>query len=374
MGRKKILLVTGKFPGVSSDMDGGSVMVSQLIDLFGNEAELDVLFTRSFNERYSQIKGVREVFFHPCKYRDDNKFFRRIKNVAWNSERISKLIPQYDRVLIIHCCKVFGLAGLPYEQIGKVVLFPMFLSSSYSLSGEVVPFEYTLLEREILTRIKAIVTPTYVEKEDLERNYNVDPHRIAIVPRAVSPFITNQVRSCSTYHNIIYIGSIKTQKNTEQSIELVRILKAKGLGVHLNIVGGIQNLLTYERCKKLINDYDLGSQVSFLGVLPQSELAEAISCSDLNISVSLWETFGRGIIEGLAGGLPTVVLNRLDCLKQMLPHDSGLLYADDINAMASLIFKLCNDTGYYKNQSQRTPAVSKLFSVANQKRLLSELI
>lgn len=374
MGRKKILLVTGKFPGVSADMDGGSIMVSQIIEMFGDEAELDVLFTRSFNGEYCKINGVNKVYFNPCKYRDENKFSRRIKNVYWNSGMLSLLIPRYEKVIIIHCSKAFGLDVLPDEQISKVILFPMFLSSSYKLSGEVVPAEYTLLEKKVIAKLRTIITPTYIEKEDLIKNYNIDPDRVVVIPRAVSPCITNKVRSCSAHHNIIYIGSIKTQKNTEQSIELVRLLKAKGLDVHLNIVGGIQNMLTYERCEKLINDYDLGSQVSFLGVLHQSQLANVISCSDLNISVSLWETFGRGIIEGLAGGLPTVVLNGLVCLKRILPHDSGLLYADDVNTMASLIFRLCTDCDFYESQSRRTSVVSELFSVDSQKRLLAKLI
>ncbi len=374
MDRKKILLVTGKFPGVSSDMDGGSVMVSQIIEMFGREAELDVLFTRSLNEKYCTINGVNRIYFHPCKYRDDNKFLRRIKNVSWNSGRISRLISQYDRVVIIHCCKAFGLEGLPEEQIAKVVLFPMFLSSSYSLSGEVVPEEYTVLERKVIAKIETIVTPTYVEKEDLVRNYKIDPGKISVIPRAVSPLITNQVRSCSAHHNIIYIGSIKTQKNTEQAIELINILSNMGLSVHLNIVGGIQNQLVFERCEGLIKDYDLSSQVSFLGVLSQDEIANVISHSDLNISVSRWETFGRGIIEGLVGGLPTVVLHKLDCLKQIIPHDSGLMYAYDINTMADMIFRLCRDSDFYRLQSLRTSAVSELFSVGNQKRMLAELI
>ena len=68
------------------------------------------------------------------------------------------------------------------------------------------------------------------------------------------------------------------------------------------------------------------------------------------------------------------MLNGLVCLKRILPHDSGLLYADDVNTMASLIFRLCTDCDFYESQSRRTSVVSELFSVDSQKRLLAKLI
>ena len=186
MEKRRLLLVTGKFPGVSHDTDGGSTMVRQLIDLFGADSMLDVLFTRSINDNYKKINGVNKVFFHPCRFRDDNKFIRRILNADWNRNKIMQLIDGYDKVIIIHCSKAFGLEHLNQEQIKKVVLFPMFLSSSYKRSGETVPDEYTLLEQKVLSKMKTIITPSFVEKEDLISEYSISEQNIIIVPRAIN--------------------------------------------------------------------------------------------------------------------------------------------------------------------------------------------
>lgn len=370
MEGERILLVTGKFPGMSHDTDGGSIMVRHLIDIFGCNNKLDILFTRTYNNCFQTIHNVTNVIFHPCKFRNDNKFARRILNVNWNKDRIANLIVDYNRVIIIHCCKAFGLEKLPQSQIDKIILFPMFLSSSYIMSGEVVPAEYTLLEHNILSKIKTIITPTYVEMNDLIANYNVPQNNITIIPRAINSSIKNIVRTRSIENNIIYIGSIKKQKQSECAIKLFSLLKTLGLNIHLHLVGGIQDKDVYERCQNLIQGNNLGSEVFIHGVLSQDELVKLLEMMDINISVSQWETFGRGIIEGLASGLPTVVLSKLECLNGLLPTESGLLYANNIASMAAIIHKLCIDDTFYKIQSERTVNVKTLFSIDKQRDLI----
>lgn len=367
MDGERILLVTGKFPGMSHDRDGGSIMVRHLIDIFGCNNKLDILFTRTYNNCFQTIQNVNNVIFHPCKFRNDNKFARRILNANWNKDKIAHLIVDYDRVIIIHCCKAFGLENLPQSQIDKIILFPMFLSSSYIMSGELVPVEYTMLEHNILSKLKTIITPTYVEMNDLITNYNVPSNNITIIPRAINSSIKNIVRSRSIENNLIYIGSIKKQKQSESAIKLVSLLKPLGLNLHLHLVGAIQDNEVYERCQNLIQENNLGSEVFIHGVLSQDELVTLLEIMDINISVSQWETFGRGIIEGLASGLPTVVLNKLECLNGLLPTESGLLYATDIESMAAIIYKLCIDDAFYKLQSERTVNVKALFSIDKQR-------
>lgn len=363
MEGERILLVTGKFPGMSHDTDGGSIMVRHLIDILGCNNKLDILFTRTYNSCFQTIHNVNNVIFHPCKFRNDNKFARRILNANWNKDRIAHLIVDYDRVIIIHCCKAFGLESLPKSQIDKIILFPMFLSSSYIMSGEVVPAEYTMLEHNILSKIKTIITPTHVEMNDLIANYNVPSNNITIIPRAINSSIKNIVKPRSIENNLIYIGSIKKQKQSDNAIKLVSALKELGLNIHLHLVGGIQDREVYELCQDLIKEHHLRSDVSIHGVLSQEELIKLLEKMDINISVSQWETFGRGIIEGLASGLPTVVLNKLECLNGLLPSESGLLYANDIVEMATIIHKLCIDAAFYKLQSVRTINVKTLFSI-----------
>ena len=147
-----------------------------------------------------------------------------------------------------------------------------------------------------------------------------------------------------------------------------------GLKAHLFMIGSVQDVEIFEQCKKIIHKNNIGSDVSILGVLSQNELPGLLERMDVNISVSKWETFGRGIIEGLASGLPTVVYSQLTCLKQLLPPESGLLFAKNKNEMASIVYELCTNPAFYKSKSEQTTMVAQRFSLSKQKEALSHCL
>lgn len=371
---KKILLVTGKFPPQGMDADGGSIMVEQLINILTNRCLLDIVFTRTYNRKLEFLSGVQKVFFHTNISRNDNKFFRRLANIEWNCELLCKLISQYDRVVIIHCSKAFGLERLSSNMLSKIVLFPMYLSSSYKRSGEIVPPSYTQAEKNILTKVSRIITPSITEKEDIIKDYSVNENQIVVIPRAISSFIIPRIREkpCKT---IVYIASIKPQKQNYKAIILLSILKKMGVDAYLHLVGNIQDIVLHQYCISLAEKKNLKDRVFFHSGLSQEQIAELLATSDINISVSQWETFGRGILEGMYAGLPTIVLDNIVCLKPYLEPNKGIFYTSDISEMAKKIALLFADKVYYKEQSQKAIENSHVFSEEKQKQsLLNEIL
>jgi glycosyltransferase involved in cell wall biosynthesis len=373
-GVENILLITGKFPGVTSDIDGGSIMVSHLIEALREKCSLDVLFTRTYNPEFKIIEGVSKVIFHTNKIRNSNKFIRRLENIEWNCNEFSQLIPQYDKVVIIHCSKAFGLENLPEELLDKVILFPMYLTSSYKRSNEIVPDEYSQAEKKIVPKIKTIVSPSQSEKSDIINDYGVPEKRIIVIPRAVNSHIESKVRQKSTRNKLVYIGAIKKQKRNDDAIVLLSKLKKMGGKFHLYLVGSKQDDELYAHCMNLISRFELADDITFCGVLSQKEIAELLNEIDINISVSRWETFGRGVFEGLRAGLPTIVFNRLACLSEYANANNGISYVEDINEMANKIFDLCANHSSYKNQSQKAIENSLIFSIEEQKKKLLKVI
>lgn len=374
-GIENILLITGKFPDVTSDTDGGSIMVSHLIEAFSEKCNLDVLFTRTYNTNFKNIEGVRKVTFHTNKIRNNNKFLRRLANIDWNSMEFSQLIPQYDKVVIIHCSKALGLESLSEELLDKIILFPMYLTSSYKRSNEIVPVKYTLAEQQILPKIKKIITPSQSEKNDIINDYGVSKNRIIVIPRAVNSYIESKIRDKSKANKLVYIGAVKKQKRNDDAIVLLSKLKKMGGKYHLYLVGSLQDDELYAHCIDLISQFGLENDISFCGVLSQKEIAELLNNIDINISVSRWETFGRGIFEGLCAGLPTIVYNSIDCLFEYASTNNGISYVENINEMADKIYELCINPTSYKNQSQNAIENSLLFSIEKQKeRLLQEIL
>ena len=374
-GVENILLITGKFPDVTSDTDGGSIMVSHLIEALREKCNLDVLFTRTYNTNFKNIEGVRKVTFHTNKVRNNNKFLRRLANIEWNSIEFSKLVPRYDKVVIIHCSKALGLESLSEELLDKIILFPMYLTSSYKRSNEIVPVKYTEAEQKILPKIKKIITPSQSEKNDIINDYGVSDKRIIVMPRAVNSYIESKIRDKSKANKLVYIGAIKKQKRNDDAIVLLSKLKNLVGKYHLYLVGSLQDEELYAHCIDLINQFGLENDISFCGVLSQKEIAELLNNVDINISVSRWETFGRGIFEGLSAGLPTIVYNSIDCLSEYASASNGISYVGNINEMAEKIYDLCTNPSLYKKQSQNAIENSPLFSIEKQKeKLLQEIL
>ncbi len=374
-GTEKVLLITGKFPDVTSDIDGGSIMVSHLIDALHDNCILDVVFTRSYNASFKAIKGIRNTFFHTNITKNENKFLRRLANLDWNSTMFLKLIPRYDKVVIVHCSKAFGLENLSQELLNKVVLFPMYLTSSYLRSNEIVPSKYSEAEQKILSKLSKIITPSQSEKEDIVKDYRVAENKVVVIPRAVNSKINSKLRLNSKSNKLIYIAAVRKQKRNDEAIILLSEIKKMGLKPHLYLVGSIQDKELYNHCLDLINDLELKNEITFCGVLSQQEIAILLNEIDINISVSSWETFGRGIFEGLCAGLPTVVYNTIDCLVEYTNENNGITFAKNFDDLVDKVYELCTNSNFYKIQSQKAIENSSQFSIEKQKKLLlSEIL
>ena len=211
---KKVLLFTAKWPSVCSDTDGGSIMIAHLIDALKDKCLLDGLFLRKKTDE--PIDGMNSIAFlngdfltyDTYKNKDGSKFTNRLENIAHMADMLSGLIEAYDKVIIIHCLQAMGLEELPPAHANKIILFPMFLSSSYLRSGDVVPEEYTMREGRILRSVGKIITPSYTEKRDIILDYGIRETNIRVIPRAVSEvFFDSRGRAADDGRiNLLYIA------------------------------------------------------------------------------------------------------------------------------------------------------------------------
>lgn len=91
--------------------------------------------------------------------------------------------------------------------------------------------------------------------------------------------------------------------------------------------------------------------VVFHGNKPFMEVEKIVAQCDINISVSNWETFGRGIYEGMVVGLPTIILEKLECIKMATCIGIYPCIVKDIFDMAKTIERLICDNEFYQLES-----------------------
>lgn len=370
---KKILLYLGKFPGYGFDIDGGSILARQLINTLKKICVLDVVFIRKNFETFVD-SDVRKISYVTYKNADENKFSRRLKNLDSNRKALENF-REYDIVITAHVSKFFGMEIYGSEFWDKTILFPMFCTRSYKLAGETVPIAYTDLEHGVIRRVKKIITPSEIEREDLIRDCDCEPSKIKVIPRSLSPLITR--RNGYRIHEplrLVYIASIKKQKNHLSSLDLLRVLKNMHLEATLHLVFTIQEKTLYEELREQMTRTGLESQIVLHEAISQAELAKLLREVDINISLSTWETFGRGIFEGMAAGLPTFVLNKLVNVRNLCEDNRGICFSESVREMAQAIFELIIDATEYKLKSDYATQVADKFSCCIEREALRKEI
>ena len=107
----------------------------------------------------------------------------------------------------------------------------MYLSPSYKRSGEYPPDEYIAEECSALCSAGKILTPSDSEKQDMIRVFGIDENKIKVIPRGYSSYIKPVEKQTHFPIELLYIASIKEQKNTKEAIVLLKELSEHAIVV-----------------------------------------------------------------------------------------------------------------------------------------------
>lgn len=372
--KKNVLLYLGKFPGYGFDIDGGSILARQLINSLKVRCNLTVCFIRKNDETFYD-KEVCKVRYVTYKDPWNSKFVRRLENLDTNYEAL-KDFDKYDIILAGHISKFFGMKETGKDFWKKAIIFPMFCTSSYERAGETVPEEYTEQEKIVIDNVERIITPSNDEKIDLINDYQCDESKIAVINRGISPLIQYKKRKVNreSVIKLICIGTIKKQKNTKMTLDLLQQLMKSDFRFELHLVATIQDKDYYEEFCKLVEDKGLSEHVKYHISIRQEELAELLDEMDINISMSSWETFGRGIFEGASAGLPTIVFDVLKTVRELSDNNSGFCFTNSLSEMSEMIISLMQNVDKYQEMSAALSVISRKFSYKNEQNLLVQSI
>ena len=371
---KSVLLYLGKFPGYGFDIDGGSILALKLIDSLKIRCNLTVCFIRK-NEELFFDSDVFEIKY--VKYKDpwNNKFIRRLKNLQTNNEVFSSY-KDYDIIISAHISKFFGMEKFASDFWKKTIVFPMFCTKSYVKSGEKVPFEYTEQEQIVIDNVEKIITPSNDEKRDLINDYGCLDNKIHVINRDITSHIIYRQRALISKNSIklVCIGTIKIQKNTKETLMLIDLLIKNNIKCELHLVTTIQDKKYYSEFCEMVEKLGFCEIVKYHISISQKELAELLNDMDINISMSSWETFGRGIFEGASAGLPTFVFDKLETVKELTNNNYGFCFSRSVDEMASNIVATVKNKEIYNRMSKSLSEIFKKFSYKTEQNLLLEAI
>ena len=248
------------------------------------------------------------------------------------------------------------------------------MSFAYKESGEIVPPLYDELEKNAMRAIKWFVCPSKFDKETIVSHYDLNNGSFYVIPRSMAEFINHSARNKRNGCTILSIGNIKERKQPLVLLNIFKKIKDQIHSLKLLFAGEIQDVDLYNRCLNFIQDNNLTESVSFLGAVSQKQIGKLIEESDINVCASNFETFGRCVFEGMYGGLPTVVFEKLTCVKEFVEQGKGIVFAVDESDFSRALIDLLIDEKKYVQFSSEAIEATKFLGFEKEKDTLLHVL
>lgn len=100
--------------------------------------------------------------------------------------------------------------------------------------------------------------------------------------------------------NIAVVGALNYKKNLPLAVYCLERLKGHGYTMHF--IGESQDLRFDYYLKHMVKNLGLENDAFFHGGMPHEDVMLALQNCDYILSTSLYESFGQGIMEGIASG------------------------------------------------------------------------
>lgn len=188
-------------------------------------------------------------------------------------------------------------------------------------------------------------------KEDIEREYGVDPQKVVIIPHGVDEgsFHPSQraawrapVRARlglgAEEFAVIFVGGDYRRKGFKPLLEAIRrvpaALKVIAVGLELNA-----------ELNRLVQQNGLNGRVMFMGSI--SDVAPLYAAADCFVLPTRYDTFSMATLEAMACGLP-VIVSRAAGVTELLTPDRDCFVLEDpdnVDALAQRLLQLVQNPG-----------------------------
>ncbi|HSX19006.1 MAG TPA: glycosyltransferase family 1 protein, partial [Candidatus Saccharimonadales bacterium] len=176
-----------------------------------------------------------------------------------------------------------------------------------------------IIEHAILNS-KKIITPSNFVKDDILKNFKVEPSKIAVTYEAAEDEYLTKTRNLKleTRNYLLYVGNAYPHKNLNTLLDAMQTLDTKLIIVSPRDVFS-------SRLKEEIKNRNLESKVDLKGYMEPQELSKLFHTSTAYIFPTLSEGFGIPALNAMAAGLPVIASN-IPVLKEI--YGSAAVYFD----------------------------------------------
>jgi glycosyltransferase involved in cell wall biosynthesis len=206
------------------------------------------------------------------------------------------------------------------------------------------------LYRGACQRARLVVTATRWVKQDVVRQYGIDPRKVAVIPRssllARTPLPDEERQRIWTERGIpedyaFYPAMTFPHKNHLRLLQALALLRDRGLRLPLVCSGRVYEP-HWPVVQAEVARLRLEGQVLFLGVVSEGMLASLFRRARFLVFPSLFEGLGAPILEAMHLDLP-VLASDATCIPEVVGDAAWLFDGGDVEAIAATMQRAITD-------------------------------
>jgi len=193
---------------------------------------------------------------------------------------------------------------------------------------------YQLTLNSAVKRAKKVISVSDNTKKDLQKITKISANKIETIYEAVAEefhSITdqNRVYQCQLKYNLdrpflLYTGVWRSHKNLPNLIRAFHILKKEYKLDHYLLITGRKDPV-YPEIEQETLSLQLENDVIFTGLVPEEDLVTLYSAADAYVFPSLYEGFGRPVLEAMACETPVICSNS-SCLPEICGKGNAIFF------------------------------------------------
>ncbi len=346
---------------------GSAHTIKWVKHLCANGVEIYLFGLREFNiENYSGIENfyISSINIDKDIFEKSDGSLSKIKYIK-ALPSIKKLIKEFKPDIIhAHYATSYGL-------LGALSGFHPLIISVYGSDVNEFPYKsviHKMIFKFILQRAEKILATSNTLARDVKKYTGKD---IEVTPFGIDMNIFRPDNNKEKFFNKddLVIGTVKALEDIygiEYLITAFKLLNEKygNLPLKLLIVGGGTK---EDKLKKLVGGLDLSNVTKFTGAVEYSEINSYHNMMDIEVYLSLNESFGVSVLEASACGKPVVVSN-VGGLPEVVENNitGFVVEKENIEQAVSAIEKLILDKNLRINLGKNgRNKVEKDFNIGN---------
>jgi glycosyltransferase involved in cell wall biosynthesis len=318
----------------------------------------------------------REIRTEPI--RNITKFKEFIKKVVPHPYLLSRALQQLKFAKGAHKCRIqlyHEPNFLSHTFQGPTVITAHDLS--WIRFPETHPAERVKIMNRLfprsLARADHIITDASYTREEIIKEFGVQPGRITSIPLAARKvFHPRSAAECQAvlearhlqYRQfVLCVGTLEPRKNLEFMIRTYAELPVSMREWTPLVIVGMKGWLT-SSIESTMSSLVASGHIRPLGFTSDEDLASLYASAQVLVYPSLYEGFGLPPLEAMASGTPVIVSNRTT-LPEVVGTAGLLIEPDDADALTELLLRLQQDPAFWRDRADACLAHSAEFSWAH---------